>query len=360
MKRMALWIISLGVMHVPLFATAPAEIRSSKTIASQLVSKDGVASPYMVTGESIVGLLKEMVDFDIEGVGIVFHRKTGKLFVKNTPQNQEVVQDIISKVREYKPKQVLIEARIIEVNSFEGFDIGVDWTNLKRKNSNGKHTFSGNIDLPSGNWGDVALNSLNQLNLSYGLLSGQNSLNVTLKALEEDGKVNTLSSPKIICFNNQRANIKIEESTDYVAKITTTTIFTNDNPNVESSADIETAVEGIVLDVTPTISTDEKSITLDLHPTVVELVSLESVDLGDSGTIRLPKYVRRSADTTVSIKDGGTVVLGGLVKRTKLNEVSKVPLLGDMPLLKNFFRTETTFEQKSNLIIFITAKIIDL
>lgn len=74
----------------------------------------------------------------------------------------------------------------------------------------------------------------------------------------------------------------------------------------------------------------------------------------------MPKYVRRSADTTVSIKDGGTVVLGGLVKRTKLNEVSKVPLLGDMPLIKNFFRTETTFEQKSNLIIFITAKIIDL
>lgn len=354
---LAVW---LGLAQSVAWAAAPAEVRSSETISSQLVSKDGVNSPYMVTGESIVGLLKEMVDFDSEGSGIVFHRKTGKLFVKNTPQNHEVIKDILAKVRSYKPQQVLIEARIIEVNSFEGFDIGVDWTNLQRQRNNGKHTFGGSIDLPSGNWGDNSLNPLNELNLSYGLLSGQNSLNVTLTALEQDGKVNTLSSPKIICFNNQRANIKIEESTDYVSKITTTTIFTNDNPNVESSADVETAVEGIVLDVTPTIDTDGDSITLDLHPTVVELVSLESVDLGSSGTIRVPKYVRRSADTTVSVRDGGTVVLGGLMKRTKSNEVRKVPLLGDVPLIKNLFRSETTFEQKSNLIIFITAKIVDL
>jgi general secretion pathway protein D len=112
------------------------------------------------------------------------------------------------------------------------------------------------------------------------------------------------------------------------------------------------------MDVTPTIDANGENITLDLHPTVVELVSLESVDLGASGTIRVPKYVRRSADTTVSVVDGGTVVLGGLMKRTKSKEVRKVPFLGDIPLIKNLFRSETTYEKKSNLIIFITAKIL--
>ena len=341
-----------------LYAAAPAEIQSSDTIAKQLVSKNNVNAPYMVTGEAIVGLLKELVDFDIDEASIVFHRKTGKLFVKNTPNNQEEVKTILQMVRSYKPQQVLIEARIIEVTSFEGFDLGVDWKNVQKQNKNKKNTFAGSLDFTSGNWGNTPLNPLNEMNLSYAYLNGNNKLNVALTALEQEGKVNTLSSPKIICFNNQRANIRIETATDYVAKITTTTVFTNDNPNVESSADIETAVEGIVMDVTPTIDANGENITLDLHPTVVELVSLESVDLGASGTIRVPKYVRRSADTTVSVVDGGTVVLGGLMKRTKSKEVRKVPFLGDIPLIKNLFRSETTYEKKSNLIIFITAKIL--
>lgn len=342
-----------------IYAAAPSEIHNSETIASQLVSQDSVRAPHMVTGSAIVGLLKEMVDFELDGSSVVFHRKTGKLFVKNTPKNQESVQNVLKQIRDYKPQQVMIEARIVEVTSFEGMDIGVDWTNFARSKDNGKHALTGSSDLSSGNWGDTSLNPLNQLNLAYGYLSGTDTLDITLRALEQDGRVNTLSAPKVICFNNQRSNIKIEESTDYVSKITTTTVYTNDNPNVESSAEVETAVEGIVLDVTPTIDSESENIMLDLHPTVVELVSLESVDLGASGTIRVPKYVRRTADTTVSVKDGGTVVLGGMMKRTKSKEIRRIPVLGHIPLIKRLFSAETEFEQKFNLMIFITAKIIE-
>lgn len=340
-----------------LCAVAPKEISNNDTISTQLVNPEGLQSPYMVTGASVVGLIKDLADFDIEGTSVVFHRRTGKLFVKQTPQNHKLIEDVLAQIRNHQSQQIMIEARIVEVVSFEGRDIGVDWTNLNKSSNNGENTLSGSIDLPSGDWGPETLNPLNSLNLSYGMLKGSTTLDVTLSALEKDGKVKNLSSPKIICFNNQRANIKIETATDYVARIDTTTVFTNDNPNVNVSTDVETAVEGIVLDVTPSINTDGEQITLDLHPTVVELVSLDEVSLGNNGSIRVPKYVRRTADTTVKMKDGGTVVIGGLLKRTKSTDVRKVPLLGDIPLIKNLFRAETTYDQKSNLLIFITAKI---
>ena len=354
-------VIVLLMIASMLKAAAPADVSSSETITSQLIGKDNVSSPYMVTGESMVGLLKELVDFDPEGSSIVFHRRTGKLFVKTTPKNHEVIQFVLKKIRNHKPKQILIESRIIEVNSFEGFDIGFDWNQLARGQDDDSHQLALKNQNSSGSWGEKTLSVLNELNLTYKLMTGRSAIDIKLAALEQDGKVNTLSSPKIICFNNQRANIRIEESRDYVSKITTTTVLNNNTSNTESTADVETAVEGIVLDVTPTINTDNETITLDLHPTVVELVSLETVDIGKSGDkISIPTYVRRSADTTVKVKDGGTVVLGGLMKRTQSDEVKKVPLLGDIPFIKHLFRKETTFEQKSNLIIFITAKIIDL
>jgi MSHA type pilus biogenesis protein MshL len=344
------------------YSEAPKEIQSSGSISSQVISKESVTSPYMITGESLVGLLKEMVDFDIEDTSIAYHRKTGKLFVKNTPKNQALVQKVLAQLRTYEARQVMIEARIIEVFSFDGFDLGVDWSNINLDKNNSMHNVAGDISLPSSGWGNTSLNPLDNLNLTYGYVSGLQAFDFRLTALERDNKINTLSSPKIVCFNNQRANIKIETATDYVSRIDVDTIYagtSGSTPSVHTSVDVETAVEGILLDVTPTINTDNTSITLELHPTVIELVSLTSVDLNNGESISVPKYVRRSADTTVSLKDGGTIVIGGLMKRTEKTDVRKVPILGDIPLIGNFFRAETKYEEKSSLLIFITAKIKD-
>ena len=97
----------LGVPFV--YAKAPAEIKSSDTIASQLIGKEDLGAPYMVTGASLVGLLKELVDFEIDGSNIVYHRKTGKLFVKNTPKNQALIKEILQQVRTYEARQVMNE-----------------------------------------------------------------------------------------------------------------------------------------------------------------------------------------------------------------------------------------------------------
>ncbi len=351
-----LLILNMAVMG---YAKAPAEIGTSGAISNQLVDKEGAASPNVITGESLVGLIKQLVDFEDKNTNIVFHRKTGKLFVKNTPKNQKIISDILAKLRNYDARQIMIEARIVEVSSFEGFDIGIDWTNISKPDGSGRNTYSGSLDFASGSWGDTTLAAANQLNVAYGYLNGSTTLDVTLRALEQNGKINTLSNPQLMCFNNQRANIKIETTEDYVSKVTTDTVYSGDNVDVHTNTEVDTATEGIVLDVTPSINSDNKYISLELHPTVIELVSLSEISLAGGDTIKVPKYVKRSADTTVNVEDGGTVVIGGLMKRTDRTDVRKVPILGDMPFIKNLFRAETKYEDKSNLLIFITAEIKD-
>ena len=345
-----------------LYAEAPAEIYNSQTVTSQLVTDQSSAAPYMVTGESLVGLVKELVDFEGEGTSIAFHRKTGKLFVKQTPQGQKVVQSVLQQIRDYEPLQVMIEARIIEIDFFEGKDLGSAWDTFNKAFDSGEHTLSGAIPLADGSWGDVLLNPANELDLKYGFLRGSTKVDISIKALEQVGNVNTLSAPKIICFNNQRSNIKIETRTDYLARLDTTTVVSGNTSNTNQSADIETAVEGIVLDVTPTISRDGDKITLDLHPEVVELVKFDTVTLNNTGgqqVIKTPQYVKRTADTTVTVLDGGTIVIGGLMRRKEESNVRKVPFLGDIPFMKHLFSRETVYEQRSSLLIFITAKIWD-
>ena len=115
-----------------------------------------------------------------------------------------------------------------------------------------------------------------------------------------------------------------------------------------------------MLDVSPSINSDNKSLMIDLHPAVIELVSLTDVTLKNGDSLKVPKYIKRTADTTVYLEDGGTIVIGGLMKSNDKKDIRKVPILGEIPLIKNLFRAETKYEQKSSLMIFITAKINDL
>ncbi len=363
MKKISL-IITLAIImcfgSAISYAQAPSELESSDVVAKQLIDTEGVGSPYVALGEAVVGLVKQMVDLEEDsGSSIVFHRATGKLFVKTTPKNHDMIRDVLKNLRDYMPRQLMIEARIIEVGSFEGVDIGIDWDSFQKRTSDAKHTMSGSMDFGAEGWGTTTLNPLSELNLTYGYLNGFTQINATLRALEQENKINTLSSPRIFCLNNQRANFKIEETTDYVSKVETNTVYSGDNVDVHTNTDVDTAVEGIVLDVIPSINTDNETITLQLHPTVVDLVSLTEVTLSSNETIKVPKYVKRTANTTVCVDDGGTVVIGGLMKRTDKTDVRKIPILGDIPIIKNLFRAETKYEDKSNLMIFITAKIRD-
>jgi type II secretory pathway component GspD/PulD (secretin) len=262
---------------------------------------------------------------------------------------------------------VVIEARFVEVGDFEGLDFGIEFPQFDYTGIDGTRSFStvgSSADFGAGSWTTTnALTQINELNLLGTIATSDFNVQVALRALSQKVNVNTLSAPKITCLNNQRANIRIATSKNFVEKIKADVVATTTGTTTSVDVTVETALEGVSLDVTPTINLVDDTITLELHPSVVS-VDLSDTQQIDSGTsvsneITLPEYVRQTIDTNVTIPDGGTVILGGLIRETEQDDIRKVPFLGDVPILGNLFRYKTEFKDKTNLLIFITAHILN-
>lgn len=352
------------------FAIPPEQIATDESITTQVIDSNRLSEvkkyPYahMITGESLVGLLRNLADFSAEGSTIMFNRATAQLFVRATPTTQDMVEDILTDLRLNKPKQVVIEARFVEISNFEGSDLGVDITQFDYVGSKHIDTIGSMMSFAQGAWTNSnALNQANEFSLMTAIANSDFDVSAVLRALAQMVKLNTLSAPKITCLNNQRSNIRIATSKNYVEKIESDVVATTAGTTTSVDVTVDTALEGVSLDVTPSVNISEDTITLELHPSVVtvDLSDTQAIQSGLALTnnITLPKYVRQTIDTTVTIPDGGTVILGGLIKDTQKNDIRKVPFLGDVPILGNLFRFKTEYKDKTNLLIFITARIVN-
>ena len=306
-----------------------------------------------LTAASIRDILAKVVP-QVEGSSILLYERLGKLIVRNTPSNLKILEQVLTSL-DVSSIQVALEIRILEISSFKGKDLGIDWSKI---NIGGNHIAEGKIQFKQGQLGED-ITSEEGLDLNYSTLD-ENELVVTLRALEKNENTSMLSAPKLTCLNNQTANIRLLKNTHYVARFDLQVIGSGGSNlvreiRVPAIAQIE---EGIVLEVTPNVSADKKTIALTIHPSVVELTSLTTVGDPDFPST-LPTTVTRSADTTVSIRNGKTLVIGGLVKNTDSEKVSKVPILGNIPILGAAFRATTNVKEKSNLLIFITANILN-
>lgn len=334
---------------------------------AQMVTNKEAARPYVITGESLIALIKEMVDLK-DGSSIAFHRQTGQLFVKTTEAGQRQVENILESLRDFKTRQVIIEARFVELRDFDGVDIGVELNNIyfnmgKSKSDVQFGTQPGKtsaVDFAAGSWGKIMSAVNPALTLYTELIAKGLDIDLVLKALAQKVKVDTLSAPRIMCFNNQRANIRVATQTNYVKQVSGDAVATTTGTTTTVNVTVDTAMEGVSLDVTPTYNEKMNTITLELHPTVVtaDLSNTQTITTSTSVTnsVTLPIFVDQTIDTTVTIPDGGTVVLGGLITEKMRNDIRKVPVLGDIPFVQFFFSYKTRFKDKSILLIFITAK----
>ncbi|MBN1871589.1 MAG: secretin and TonB N-terminal domain-containing protein, partial [Candidatus Omnitrophica bacterium] len=254
--------------------------------------------------------------------------------------NIQKVRDLLKKV-DVAPKQVLIEAKIIDVTSSDIEALGITW----------------NMEYAPGH-GIFSRNTITHEELDVGITLGEQSsdltggqlllnmldlkqidVTATLDALIRDGKANLLASPSIAVLNGQEARIVIGERYPYKERTQTATGTTETTKFVDI---------GTTLKVTPHIN-DDGYITMRVHPEVSSLQ--EALDAG-------PRITTREADTTVRIKQGETLVIGGLIKQQDDKSVDKIPYLGDIPLIGGLFaRSETDSEQKE-LAVFITPKIL--
>lgn len=376
LKKNICAIITILLFVSSSFAYAPEEIATPEMRTAQSVNGEEAIAPYSITGEAIVAMLQNTVGFDIPGSAIAYHRRTGQIFVKNTPKNHEIIATILGSLRESHRRQVNIEARIITVagTDFEG--IGVDSSSWQFISSSSKDFAVGSGTIGGRTVTDTATRSnladLNTIFDSTGIgdaiqigiqREGTFDIDFSIDALARRVDVNTLAAPRITVFNNQRANISIEKDEFYIAKIDSS--FSSPGGNdlvVAQDPDVDIARSGTILDVTPTIH-DDGTITLELHPHYirVDLSNTQSIDNASgvtSDSVTLPVYTSQEINTTVTIENGGVVALGGLISEEENNLHDKIPFLGDIPFIgKTFFQNNQVRNVKTHLLMFVKATV---
>jgi len=292
--------------------------------------------------ENIVGSIQKMLT---PRGNINYDVRTNALIVRDTPSNLEIIDGIIPTLDATTP-QVLIEAKIIETTLNDSENLGIDWTLGATVSASGRShfwPFSNNSDHKYLS-GDTSADPTSA-GFNYGSLD-LSTLQAVLEILKTRTDTNILSNPRIVTLDNQKATINVGSQfplPEYT--------YNEEQAQMQVSG-WEYMDIGITFDVTPHVN-KAGYVTLDIHPTITE-------DIGDASVegTTLPILSNESVTTRVMIKEGETLVIGGLIKDKITDTREKVPILGDIPVLGYLFQKKEKTTTKTDLLIFITPYII--
>lgn len=286
--------------------------------------------------------------------------QTGIVLVRARPMVQRQVAEYLGVAQANLGRQVMLEAKILEVRLNDDFQAGVDWSKV---HTNG----AGNI-IALGQLGQVldVPSEANPINGVFNLLyqSDPNDPNAdpfsaAIDLLERQGNVQVLSSPRISTINNQKAVIKVGTDEFYVTDVSTTTtsgISSTTTPDVT----LTPFFSGIALDVMPQVSANG-DIILHVHPSVSEVIDqTKSIKIGEQD-LSLPLALSsiRESDSIVKLKSGQVVVIGGLMQNQIVKSESGVPVLSSIPLLGNLFKQQRDKLVKSELVLLLKATLVE-
>lgn len=281
--------------------------------------------------EKIQPVLQETIT---KGVGsIKADTQTNKIIVTDYPEKILEISHIIKAFDEKIP-QVLIESKIVEVTLSDEFKMGIDWEYWLKKNVDLKGMFSQSLSTG----GRVTVGTMT-------VVDELGEYRAVVEALRTIGTTNTLSTPRITVVNNQEAKILVGTKQPYVTRTT----VTGEGGTVTIAEAITFVDVGIKLYVTPTINKDG-FITMKIRPEVSSTGTPHTTAQGE----QIPVVSTTEAETTVTVKDGATILIAGLMKDKKEKTVNKIPILGDIPLLGIFFKKTQETITKTELVIFLT------
>lgn len=281
---------------------------------------------------------KKLTEVLTKNVGKVkVDKRSNKIYITDSPTKIREASSIISAFDE-RHREVLIEAKIVKVILSDQYRMGVDWERILTKYHN--------LDL-KGSF-SILTSADKRGKFSIGTIASDN-YNVVVEALSTVGTTNTLSSPRITAINNEEAKILVGSTEPYVTT-TTTTPSAGPTTTAESVSFIDV---GVKLFVTPTIN-EESFITMKIKPEVSSVTSY----LTTSQNNKIPIVDTTTAETKVMVKDGVTIVIGGLIKDELIETINKVPFFGDLPLLGFVFRNKDKLLKKTELVVFLTPHIL--
>lgn len=302
---------------------------------------------------------------------VVVHPQSGLVAVTAMPDELRTVEQYLTALQGNAVRQVVIEAKFIEVELSDAYQSGINWFLLNQGNSG---TVSGGMfgsnDLfadgrnPSSPI-DIAPNTpLSGITTStfggvFALAYDTSDFSAFIELLETQGDTHVLSSPRVTATNNQKAVIKVGSDEFFVTGVNSNTVAgtaTNTNQNIQ----LTPFFSGIALDVTPQIS-ENGEILLHIHPSITEVREQDKEIQFSGQTQRLPLAFStvREADSVVRAKSGQIIVIGGLMRTSTDTQTAGIPVLGDIPLLGRLFRHEKEVKRKSELVILLKPVIVD-
>jgi MSHA type pilus biogenesis protein MshL len=296
---------------------------------------------------------------------ITINRLTGTIMVTASRKNLEKVERYIENVRKVLNRGVMIEARIIEVQLSSGMSYGIDWSFLESYKELGNGVMNagfGALNVGSSNQADATAAAAASSKFQIGVTKG--NFQGLLTALQTQGDIKTLSNPKISVMNGHASVLTVGTNTSFISKVTTTTtagVGTNASNSISFVPETSSVLSGMIIGIVPYIS-EQGDITLNITPITSDLVDLKDKTFGSGGnqiTITIPTVALREMTTTVKMRDGQTVVIGGLISKKESTTENKIPIIGDIPYLGKLFTRSTTSETRSELVLLLRPKIVE-
>ena len=312
------------------------------------------------------------------GRQVVTNPHSGIVVVRAMPNELRAVAEYLDATQNVIQRQVILEAKILEVELSDGFQSGVNWAALGRGGGSdravvgqfggstvfdtGVSNLQGQTDaLNPANFAGVRSDVASSFGGMFAMSLDIGDFTGFLEFLETQGDVHVLSSPRVSTVNNQKAVIKVGTDEFFVTDVDTQSDTTTSGSNQSVNVELTPFFSGVALDVIPQISGDGM-VTLHIHPSVSEVSErIKQISLTTANQLSVPLALStiRESDSIVRARSGQVVVIGGLMQNRTKDKTSSVPLLGDLPFVGGLFRHKQKVTRKSELVILLRPVVVD-
>lgn len=303
-----------------------------------------------------------------EGRSIVVDRHSGLVIVRAMPGELRDVEAYLTDAQDSMQRQVILEAKVIEVILSDSFQSGVDWAAI----SSNRDFSIGTSSVVGGTAGTAVINAADDVVVSSGLDvtnnsfanlfavgSSSNTFGALISLLNTQGDAQVLSSPRVSTVNNQKAVIKVGSDEFFVTEVSSSTTSGTGGTTTNPELTLTPFFSGIALDVTPQISA-EGEVILHIHPSVSEITDqLKNITVGgQSFQLPLAFSTVRESDSVVKAKNGQVIVIGGLMQNSTVDDSAGVPGASEVPFFGELFKQKQKRNRRSELVILLRPIVI--
>jgi len=388
--RLRARIYQINYLNIERSGSSQTSVSSGSLTASETTNDDGTVSSgggaagtEIRTEQNLTSFWTELQESvtaivgGTEGRSVVVNPQSGVVVVRALPNELREVEAYLQATQLIVQRQVILEAKFIEVRLNENYQSGINWGSLLTPgndtftaaqtgggtvliNENGVSDIAGNVgNLDPANFSAISGAAASAFGGVFSLAVNLGDFTAFIELLKTQGNVQVLSSPRVATMNNQKAVIKVGSDEYFVTDISTNNVSTTTTTTIQPDIELTPFFSGIALDVTPQIS-QEDDVTLHVHPSISEVVDQQKTVTVGNVTQQIPLALStvRESDSIVRARSGQVIVIGGLMQETTNDTDAKTPFLGDLPGIGGLFNHKRQASVKSELVILLKPVVV--